>query len=360
MAKGPDHYPVLDAARGVAALIVFLYHLKEFVYPHLSIGSSGLLIKSYLAVDLFFLMSGLVIARSYAEKLTDGSMTFRGFVMTRLIRLYPLYILGIFAGLGYLVFRDVITGESPENWGDIIRSLGLNSLFVPDFWNKNGIFVLDPAAWSLALEWGINLVYAAWAVRFSTKILMSVLAVSAAGLAGYGMSVGTLDLGWAGENFFGGGLRICFSFTLGVLIFRMISQQKKDAYKIQTKILAAALLVVMAFFLLFPMLSDSVYDDFLCVFLVFPFCVYGACFSSVSGRWKNFFGMLGDMSYAMYILHTPLILWVAGGWKFIMKSEPETHGVSSALFIIISVIGLSYFATRYIDTPVRRYLKKKI
>lgn len=83
-----DHYLVLDAARGVAALAVFIYHLKTFVFPDVRGPEFLTLSSSYLAVDLFFLMSGIVLAKAYGEKLVSGYMSFGKFMSVRFFRLY--------------------------------------------------------------------------------------------------------------------------------------------------------------------------------------------------------------------------------------------------------------------------------
>ena len=48
------HFLLLDAMRGMAAISVFIYHLKEFVFQDTVLGQTDYFLKSYLAVDLFF------------------------------------------------------------------------------------------------------------------------------------------------------------------------------------------------------------------------------------------------------------------------------------------------------------------
>ena len=108
------HYLPLDAARGIAALAVMLYHFRKLVYPEVVMSNvPHLLQRSYLAVDLFFLMSGLVIARAYEPRLKTGAMSFSGFCVTRWIRLFPLYILGTLLGFAYALTKThILSGES--------------------------------------------------------------------------------------------------------------------------------------------------------------------------------------------------------------------------------------------------------
>ncbi len=51
-----------------------------------------------LAVDLFFALSGFVLAHAYEQKFERG-MTAFDFMKIRFIRLYPLYILALFISL---------------------------------------------------------------------------------------------------------------------------------------------------------------------------------------------------------------------------------------------------------------------
>ena len=76
--------------RGVAAVLVVLFHFGALA-PALS--TSG-----YLAVDFFFALSGFVIARTYDVRLAAG-LGVAAFIERRLIRLYPLYLIGLLLGL---------------------------------------------------------------------------------------------------------------------------------------------------------------------------------------------------------------------------------------------------------------------
>ncbi|TIW52974.1 MAG: acyltransferase, partial [Mesorhizobium sp.] len=95
-------YLNLDALRGVAAISVMLYHFSPFI------ADGKVLPSSYLAVDLFFLLSGFVIAHAYDRKIESGM----GFGTFRLIRLYPLYLAGTLLGAFYLLIKNrLMPGE---------------------------------------------------------------------------------------------------------------------------------------------------------------------------------------------------------------------------------------------------------
>ena len=79
-------YEILDGLRGVAALLILIFHIFEDestrgpAFQHLNHG--------YLAVEFFFLLSGFVIGYAYDDRW--DKMTVGGFFKRRLVRLHPM------------------------------------------------------------------------------------------------------------------------------------------------------------------------------------------------------------------------------------------------------------------------------
>ena len=80
----------LDALRGIAAAVVVTRHAP-------ALFGIGLFPNSSLGVDLFFVMSGFVIAHAYDQRIEKG-LNWRQFLVIRAIRLYPLDLLGTALG----------------------------------------------------------------------------------------------------------------------------------------------------------------------------------------------------------------------------------------------------------------------
>lgn len=80
-------FVTLDAMRGIAALVVVGRHFTDASGGHAAQFS-------YLAVDVFFLLSGFVLSLSYRRRF-DAGMSAAEFMKLRVIRLYPLYFVGI-------------------------------------------------------------------------------------------------------------------------------------------------------------------------------------------------------------------------------------------------------------------------
>src|SRR5262249_45566496 len=89
----------LDGLRGLAALLVVFFHIG---WPN-HLTDNNFVRNGYLAVDLFFILSGFVIFKIYAESIRSVG-DFRSFICLRFFRVYPLH----FATLGFLVGVELL------------------------------------------------------------------------------------------------------------------------------------------------------------------------------------------------------------------------------------------------------------
>ena len=82
-------YEILDGLRGVAAIMVVLFHMFECYSP----GVTGQIINhGYLSVDFFFALSGFVITYAYDDRWNQ--MSTWSFFKRRIIRLHPMAVFG--------------------------------------------------------------------------------------------------------------------------------------------------------------------------------------------------------------------------------------------------------------------------
>ena len=98
-ADSKPHYNILDGLRGVASVLVILFHLFETY----SAGAAEQIINhGYLAVDFFFVLSGFVVGYAYDDRW--DRMSVGGFFKRRLIRLHPMVIMGTVIGASLYFF----------------------------------------------------------------------------------------------------------------------------------------------------------------------------------------------------------------------------------------------------------------
>ena len=144
--------PQLDALtgiRGLAAWAVVLFHLRVSLLSVLPGWAMAVAAKGYLAVDLFFMLSGFVLWYNYAERLrTGGWAATAQFWWRRIARIWPLHfvILTLFVGSALLaVLRGHDGGHYP------FAQLPLHYLLVQNWGFTRELAWNDPA-WSISTE----------------------------------------------------------------------------------------------------------------------------------------------------------------------------------------------------------------
>jgi hypothetical protein len=164
-------------------------------------------------------LSGFVIAFSYENRLLRG-LSFRSFVAARLVRLYPVYLLGTVVGFVLLLYIHRGAAYSINSWIPW-HSVLFGVLLVPDFFLSSktlDIFPIDVHAWSLFGEILANILYGALVCRRLASnwilALFSLSSLSVLVLWIFRVS-GTLDLGSCRESFPCGLARVGYSFFIG-------------------------------------------------------------------------------------------------------------------------------------------------
>jgi len=106
----PARFRVLDSWRGVAAVLVVLYH-GVFLG---ALNDNAFVRGGYLFVDFFFVLSGFVIAHAYGDKLANPTAAL-GFMIRRFGRLWPLHVVMLFAfaaAEGLNMFLNAHSGDA--------------------------------------------------------------------------------------------------------------------------------------------------------------------------------------------------------------------------------------------------------
>lgn len=334
-------YSTLDGLRGVAAIIVVARHAGQ-VFP------GDPFPESFLAVDLFFLLSGFVIASAYEARLLAGEGIF-SFLRTRMTRLYPLYALGLGLGAVGEALGALQQGRPP----DLLHlaeagAIGLLMLpAVPPL--PMGSSALDGPTWTLLPELLVNLVYAKLVRRLSTRAVFAVVAAGAVGVVLSEEVYGTLDGGWWPATFPLVAARLGFSFFLGVGFFRLRPERRRAPWAAW-----GALIVLAATLAIQPGERLHSLHELLLVLGVFPLVTWWAVGREPGPLGARVFGWLGLSSYAVYVIHQPLGV-IAG--VLLAPFGVQASWATAALFMI-AVAMLATVADAVYDRPVRRRLSR--
>lgn len=352
MSRAPNRqmFHTIDGLRGVAALLVVCRHIVPLHGGKLNFQSS------YLAVELFFLFSGFVIAHAY-DKRFEAGMGFWAFAKARLIRLYPLYFLG-FAIAVLTVPLAQLAGL--RTWPLMPQVLIPNLLMLPTYITFAGglLFPFNNPSWTLFFELLANYLYCLAFKRLTHRRLAIVVVASGVFLVwaafqftnrpgGYPLG---LDIGFNQKHFIGGFARVLYSFFAGVAVYR-IQLARPCRIKISPYILIIAAVAILVAQI--PRGLDRELYDSLCAIVVFPVFAYLAT-AVEPGPWgQKVFALGGASSYALYLIHAPL-----GGVLnqfFTVYGRPKGSILLGVGFIaVVSVI--SVLVEKYYDRPLRRWL----
>lgn len=280
--------------RGAAAFSVAAYHTGH-PNPY-----------GYLAVDLFFMLSGFVLMHAYGRP----DMNVRELMITRAIRLYPMFIAGILVGLA-------IRGGNPAT-----------ILMIPD-WTSNRPYPMNTALWSVGFEMIASLGFAVL-YRFGWKVWVLAFVVSAMAWLPIVASNIHASVGMHWETVLIGLMRMTFAFCVGIALYwfyRRIEWRGTSHFSWLLCLAPVALgfLPSGSFVLAFALL------------LAFPVIILAGALVQPKGTRLAKFS--GDISYPLYAIHQPIL--VAYGW--------------AALPFVVLV---AWLLDRYVDRPVRRTLSR--
>ena len=151
----PRNIPNLTPLRGIAALMVAVYHFDSVVASFVSPQQSMLVAKSYLMVDLFFIMSGFIMLHVYESKFTDviSKMDYVKFIGARFARVYPLHFFTLL--LAVVLFYGLNEPASPINNPSAIPT---HLLLLHSFGIHN-IFTWNVPSWSISAEWWAYVIF---------------------------------------------------------------------------------------------------------------------------------------------------------------------------------------------------------
>lgn len=364
----------LTAMRGIAALMVVVYHFSKIVLDDelLPRTQSSFVQKSYLMVDFFFILSGFIMAYVYGTWFVKkcNAHALRQFFVARFARLYPLHLFT----LGWCVLLKILLqvsgampGLAPKlqemyNFKALPAHLLLLNAFIPGAW-----FTFNVPSWSVSAEWYTYLVFPllAWLAARQGMLLKIVLVVLL-----YTAYWGIIQ--YAGHNYdlnvtaYGGVMRCLVGFCVGMITFAGYTALRQwNGMKRSVWLMLAGAITLWG-------MHAGVSDMF--IVAMFPVLIFLAARNTgAMARLLNrrFFQMIGEQSYSIYMIHVPLMSSFLVGW-LVFRTE-KSVGVDNASALALSpaiawsaclayallVLVLSTLTFRYIEKPMRHWLNSR-
>lgn len=324
------HHPrmfQLDGLRGVAAFMIVFYHL-DIVYR---IG--GPFQRGYLFVDLFFLLSGFVLAVSTEKKLNTGIGAFE-FTRARFVRLWPL----VAVGAGVAVIRAFVIGLADPV--TLLWWLLLDLLMIPSLAGAGPFYRFNGPQWTLFYELLANFVHALALKRVSTPMML-VLAAAMGGWLVYtvglhgadtmGVNAPTWATWWYALP------RVGFSYVLGVWLGRKYREGMRTPSLPWWVMILVPVLGIMAV----PYLPlGKVAGDLAFVMLFMPPVMWLVAMAQPPAFMKAPMEWLGNFSLPLYCVHLTVLVWMS-----------EIFGRTTPVWISAVVVAclLSWFFSKVVS-----------
>lgn len=363
MSTDPSYAPqrlyALQGLRGVAALLVVLFHSAE-IWRDLSgsVGFHGVWDRGWSGVDLFFVISGFVMVWVAGDRVA-GPRTATRFLWDRATRVYPLW--WVFCALMALYF--MLTYGQPalpanhstdQSWGVFLRSMllwpqgelpvlsvGWTLIYEMAFYALFGLLLLVPAKWrpvGLAL-WGAFLLYR-WTVSPAESGLPS----------SWSMTIAD---------------QLCLEFLLGAGVAYAVK-----ARGVSERIAVGLILIGVGLFLASMTMGSAVDGAAIDRNRVIAFGVpsglvlWGLVGWELSGerRIAGWVRRIGDASYTLYLSHFIVLLVLKRLFAQVGVFEVPS-GLSMVGFMVVGT-GISVIAAlvlyRVIEQPLLRMTRRPL
>lgn len=340
------HFLVLDALRGVAAISVALYHACAIF------GATQLLPKAFLAVDFFFLLSGIVVAHAYEERLKKGEIV--KYLERRAIRLYPMILFGACIGMSVL-----LTSPAARHMpGMSVIVLGLSAMLCIPIVRANlypgshSIAPINVPSWSLFFELFANALYGLVAKRLTNRLLL-VIVLGSLLAEGFGIAkFNGANIGDYTESFKWGFARVLFPFFLGVLINRAIVPREHAPSRTTPALLA---MILVATLCVPSWGSWTGISELVAIAIIYPAIIMAAMNATVTSQQGGVLTWIGAVSYPLYAIHSPLFLWLARLQRQTALRFPVSPYWWAAGAVTMAVLA-AWAVYKVYDVPIRETL----
>lgn len=338
----------LTGARGLAAWFVVLYHIRLALPDSVPHWLIAILAKGYLAVDLFFVLSGFVMWLTYGDKFQrDGLSAAPAFLWRRIARIYPLHLVILLATIAYASTLAAVGKADAAQYP--FAELPLHFALMQN-WGLTDHLTWNDPSWSISTELAAYLILPIVAVTLFRKswppLACSIGALCLAlALHLWFASQGAATLGH--DIVRNGALRCLSGFFAGVLV-AMGWRARPAAW--------ATHLVLMVSLALLALWLAGLVPETLAVPLCFTCLAYWlADTSSARGNplASRIAVRLGDVSYSTYLAH--FLMWIV--FKHLFVSDASNVSLPLIALYLAAVYVASELLYRMVEAPGRSMLQ---
>jgi len=349
-APSPMHLDALTGIRGIAAWFVVFFHMKATLAALFPPVILAVFSKGYLAVDLFFVLSGFVMWGNYGERLRTGGIEQKAtFLWRRFARIWPLHavILSAFAALAVLL---IVAGKASEDYP--LAALPAHFLLVHN-WGFSSELTWNDPSWSISTELAAYLVFPLFVVaaRWERMSSLALLAV-AAGLCGIvGAIYAAHGAHSIGDRIAQLGIWRCLAqFCLGNIACIVWMRWRDEPRAKLWALLGVGAIIASAAILRLP-------ETFVVPALFFAAILALALDRGVVSRVLSVRPLLylGEISYSTYLSH--FLLFIV--FKILFVDDSLLLGWASLAGFLVVLLAVSAGLYHGVEKPAQRWLNRR-
>jgi peptidoglycan/LPS O-acetylase OafA/YrhL len=388
--SAPRYFFSLDAIRGLAALIVVFCHWQFFCYKDFAVADvpmaqmplpayrylSIIYTQAPFAVDLFFLLSGFIFFWFYADKIANRETNFSHFFTYRFTRLYPVHLVTLIA-IAFLQFAMIRAMGHPfivqnnDPWHFVLNLLVIQTW---GFDSTPAFSGFNAPSWSVSVEFFLYLLFfiVSYArLQHRKGFLLGIIVMAAIIQAFYPM--------------LGQGI---YSFYLGALLFHLYNwlSKRPNALQLTNVVAVIALLLwtlgVTEYFFsyirqaamhfmhvlipgktdafdtrLFDLARNTYVRTFISPATVLLLAMLETTRGSLRVKWMQ---QLGNISYALYLVHFPLMVLFALTTKISGIDKSVFLSPATMLLFYAILIPLATLMHYYFELPIQQFFRKRL
>ncbi|HCL59933.1 MAG TPA: hypothetical protein DHW80_09190, partial [Acinetobacter sp.] len=336
-----------DGIRGALAIIVALSH----AFGHYTGWGSGIYPIQYasFAVDIFFILSGIVLYHAHQQEISSGIMSFSAFFKKRFLRLYPMHLFGILmVPLAFMIsigqpYPDWVGNVSPINLlGDVLMMNAINVGFD---------LSSNQPSWSISVEFYIGTLIAFACCK--NKLMALALAIATV-IVYYLVTMNNPALDQRSIFLFNSGIVRClYCMSVGICGYTIVMSMRDflNSSPVFSGFVGVGGFLVMCYIVVNGHMPMHIYFAVVAMLAVSISMIGCLGFNSLSLLDSKFFVMLGKRSFSIYLMHTPVL------YLFIsLKGQNNFINSFIAISAIILTVVVSGYTYRFIEQP---FIKRK-
>lgn len=330
--------------RGLAAITVVLFHFRPHLAGQLDIPLVGAIVRNgALGVDLFFVLSGMVMHRVYGQASKAEGFCYREFMAKRFARIYPVHLVTTLGAFAMFLIAGA-AGLVPVDSAALASALPIHLLMLHGLGRVEDHFALNFPSWSVSAEMFAYLCFPLFARIYlgRGRAVVAWLMLLSAGL------VVSVTNGWTQI----GVVRVSIEFLIGMGVARLIGRRCNPPLGLALLLSGTA---IYASFFQWQVIPGS-------AVLAFALMLGGSALAEPWLGHNRLIGALvylGTISYSLYMVHA---LVMGPGFLLaerLLQVPPDQSPDWVALAVLAVTIACAAVLHRWLELPCRAWLVRK-